>query len=253
MVQGMHDPLRTFGATIAALDEELDWELLGICACEGDGSTFFDAALRERTIDTGLRFAEDVARALGGSRGASLYVGAEIAELPVLLVEHLVLGRAVEWVNLDCAAVRELRRALAAVGARAQIELPSPRAVALQALEPAGFDHVWMTSVLTDPDAFPALHDELYERAGGPLATGRGSLDDERARAETLVEALLANAAPRTVLTTTDEELRILEPIAVRRGWRVEFPRDGRLSAIVGDRVRTGTIQRELPDLTATA
>lgn len=249
----MHDALRTFGATIAALDEELDWGLLGRSACEGDGSTFFDAALRERTIDTGLRFAEDVARALGGSSGASLYVGAEVAELPVVLMEHLVLGRAVEWVNLDCAAVRELRRALAAVGARAELELPLPRAVALQELESAGFDHVWMTSVLTDPEAFPALHDELYERAGGPLATGRGALDEERARAEALVEALLARAAPRTVLTTTDEELRILAPIAARRGWRLEFPRGGRLSAIVGDRVRSGTIQREFPDLTSTA
>lgn len=240
----MDDALRTFGAVVAALDAELDWELLGRSACEGDGTGFFDDALRERTFDTGLQFADDVAQALGGSRGRSLYLGAEIAELPLILAERLVLRRRVEWLNLECAPTHELCRALGVVSARLAVELPSPQVSELRTIEPASCDHLWMVSVLTDPDAFPALHDELYERTGGPLATGRGSLAGDRARAEALVLDLLDRAAPSCVLSTTDEERCVIEPLVAHRGWTLEFARGGRLSAIVGDRVRIGRMTK---------
>ena len=238
------ESLQQFGAALGALQEELDWALLGRCACEGDGSDFYDAALRERILDTGLRIAEDIGRALGERPGRSLYLGAEIAELPVILAEHLLLGRRVEWLNIECAQTTELARAIRAVGTRLSVELPVPRAEGIDAIEPGSCDHLWMVSVLTDPDAFPALHDALYERKGGPLATGRGSLADERRRADTLVEALLDCAAPQCVLSTSDEELGVIEPLVARRGWRLELAPGGRLSSIVGDRVRIGNLAR---------
>ncbi len=240
----MDEALQKFGAALGALDGELDWELLGRSYCEGDGSEFFDADLRERILDTGLRFAEDIGRALREAPGRSLYLGAELAELPVILAEHLVLGRRIEWLNIECAQTTELARAIRAVGARLSLELPVPRADGLEAVEPGSCDHLWMVSVLTDPDNFPALHDELYERKQGPLATGRGSLADERRRAEALVEALLERAAPRCLLSTSDEERSVIEPLVARRGWKLEFARGGRLSAIVGDRVRIGNLAR---------
>lgn len=240
----MVDALHTFGAALGAIDAELDWELLGRCYCEGDGTDFFDSALRQRTIDTGLQFAEDIGRALGEARGRSLYLGAEIAELPQILAEHLLLGRRVEWLNIECAPTTELRRALQVVSASLAVELPVPRVDALRTLEPGSCDHLWMVSVLTDPDCFPALHDVLYERAGGPLATGRSSLADDRARAEALVEDLLDRAAPRCVLSTTDEERSVVEPLVARRGYALEFARGGRLTASVGDRVRIGWMTR---------
>ena len=238
------EDLQRFGAALGALDEELDWPLLGRAACEGDGSDFYDSALRERILDTGMRFAEDIGRALDERPGRSLYLGAEIAELPVILAEHLVLGRRIEWINIECAQTSELARAIRAVGARLSLELPLPRAGGIEELEPGSCDHLWMVSVLTDPDGFPALHDELYERKEGPLATGRGSLAEDRQRAEALVEALLDRAAPRCVLSTSDEERSVLEPLVARRGWKLEFARGGRLSAIVGDRVRIGRLER---------
>ena len=240
---GVNENLQRFGAALGALQDELDWALLGRCACEGDGSDFYDAGLRERILETGLRFAEDIGRALDERQGRSLYLGAELAELPLILAEHLVLGRRVEWLNLECAQTSELARALRAVGSRLALELPVPRADPIGALEPGSCDHLWMVSVLTDPDSFPALHDALYERAQGPLATGRGSLADDRRRADMLVEALLDRAAPQCVLATSDEERSVVEPLVARRGWRLEFAHGGRLSAVVGDRVRIGRLE----------
>jgi hypothetical protein len=43
-------------------------------------------------------------------------------------------------------------------------------------------------------------------------------------------------------LSTTEEELVVIEPLVAFRGWRLELESGGRLSAIVGDRVRFGTL-----------
>src|SRR6188768_4256268 len=149
----MDEALHAFGAAVSAVDAELDWELLGRAACDGDGTTFFDAEFRERILDTGLWFAEDLGARLEKGRGRSLYVGAEIAELPLILAEELVMKRRVEWLNIECAQTTELVRALRAVSARLGVELPVPRVDAVTNIEPASCDHVWLVSVLTDPDA----------------------------------------------------------------------------------------------------
>ncbi|MBK7642720.1 MAG: hypothetical protein IPJ19_06650 [Planctomycetes bacterium] len=240
----MKDALQTFGAALGALQSELDWELLGRCACEGDGSDFYDTQLRERILDTGLRLAEDIGRALGEAPGRSLYLGAEVAELPLVLAEQIVLGRRVDWLNLECEQTRELARAIRVVGERQSVELPLPRALELSHIEAGSCNHLWMVSVLTDPDHFPALHDELYERRSGPLATGRGSLEEDRERAQALIELLLTRAAPECVLSTSDEERGLIEPLAARSGWTLHFAPGGRISAVVGDRVRIGKLRR---------
>ena len=114
-------------------------------------------------------------------------------------------------------------------------------------------DHLWLVSVLTDPDAFPALHDTLYERrAGDELATGRGHLADDRERARALVEEALDHLAPTAALvTTTDEEWTLVGPALGRRGRAAEVPSGGRLSAIVGDVVRLVAVGPADPDASA--
>ena len=240
----MNDGLANFGAAVGEVMAELDWELLGRGCCEGDGAEFFDAALRARIVEAGAALAGQVGAALGDRQGTSLYLGAEIAELPVILAEHLVLGRRIEWLNLDGPSVREIARAIAAVGARLDLALPIPTTRALADVEPASCDHLWIVSVLSDPEHFPALHDALYGRAGGPLATGRGRIEDDRARAAALVEALLDRAAATCVVTTTDEERTIIEPLVAERGGSLVFTRGGTVTAIVGDRARTGILRR---------
>jgi hypothetical protein len=97
---------------------------------------------------------------------------------------------------------------------------------------------VWLASVLTDPDAFPALHDRLYERVGGALATGRGDAAADLARAEQLVREVLAKATRPALLSTTDEELELIVPIARTLDLQLSVPTTGTLSAIVGDTLR---------------
>jgi len=231
--------VRRFGALMAALEDELQWELLGRTYCDGDGTDFFDAGRRERVLDVGLRFADDLGGRLApGLEHQSLYLGAAVAELAPILFEHVVLGRRVHWLNTENPECRELTRALGAVCEREGVAPIAPSSRASDSLEAGCCDHLWLVSVLTDPEAFPALHDELYQRAGGLLATGRGDLHEERGVARRLARNVLERADRRALLCTTDEELEIVLPVARELGRTLEPLPGGRISALVGDRVR---------------
>ncbi|MAF65339.1 MAG: hypothetical protein CMJ84_06740 [Planctomycetes bacterium] len=223
---------------MARLEEELDWERLGRTYCSEGGEAFFPPAQREAVRDVGLLMTSDLSEALDGRAGGSVYVGAALAELAPLLCERIVLGREVRALNLPNAETEELNRALRVVSASLGRELGTIEVQPLASLAGAGFDHAWVVSILTDPEAFPALHDELYERRGTALATGRGDLDRDRRRAAALVDELLDALAPPFLLTTTDEELALLVPACERRGLRLAIPDHARLSAVVGDPVR---------------
>jgi hypothetical protein len=241
---------RTFAAALASLDDELDWSGLGAAYCEGDARDFFDGPRRAALVEVGLQLADDVSAGLpGAGPGRSLYLGAAVAELVPILAERLVLGREVLWSNRPGPELDELRRALVAVGGRLGLELPRPSSAALVELPPGACDHLWMVSVLSDPDSFPALHDALYERAGTALGTGRGDPAAERRRAEVLVAQLLDRGASACVLTTTDEELQLVRPLARTRGWALEVPARGRRSALVGDVVRVCRLERSQAQL----
>lgn len=221
-------------AALGELEAELDWPGLGAAYCEGDARGFFDAERRARLLDVGLALADEVAARLP-ARGPrrSLYVGAAVAELAPLLVEHLVLGRELRWHLLPGPELDELSRALARVGERLGLDLPRPDPCPLESVAPQPCDHLWLVSVLTDPDAFPALHDALYDRAGTPRATGRGDPSAESARADALVDALLAHAAPDALLTTTTDEWPLVRG---RLGRECALAR-GPITALVADRI----------------
>lgn len=237
----MQDRHALFGAVLGTIQDELDWERLGRAYCEGDGTHFFDDELRERWLDTGLRIADALAQALDGSRGKSAYVGAALAEVPIILVESIVLGREVAWINLPGDEMDELTRVLRIASEKFGVELPMPSFASIENLPHASFDHVWMVSVLTDPDHFPALHDELYERHGTELATRRGSIADDRERAEHLATRAIELATPSGLVTTSDEELALVARLA--RSVRLTPVDDGALSAVVGDRVRSCRVE----------
>lgn len=228
-----------FASALVAIESELDWALLGRVYCHGGGDDFFGEAQREAQRDASLRFAADVAeRTERAPSGAGLYVGAGVAELAPILAERLLVGRAVTVVSLDGPETRELNRALGAVEARLGFELPRWSTEPLASLPATGFDHLWLVSVLTDPEAFPALHDALYER-GRP---GRRRLDREVARALVLLGSALERLAPPALVHTTDEESELLARACQLARMRVDFAHEGRLSPIVGDVVRHGRI-----------
>ena len=229
-----------FAAVLVELDRELDWGLLGDLYCHEGGEEFFPASQVAAHRETGLCLAAELAPTLedlpSSSAGRSLYVGAALAELAPALFEAIVLRREVLLQNLPGPEPDEINRALAAVEPVADRPLPRILTDGLEAIE-GPFDHAWMTSVLTDPDCFPALHDRLYERRGAD-ATGRGDPDREAERARELVGGIYARITPPALFTTTDEELVFVREAAGARGWRLEVPETARLSAIVGDPVR---------------
>ena len=227
-----------FGELLARLDDEIAWDVCAGVYCDGDASGFFDQERREAVLDAGLKLGADVAEALAGRPGRSLYIGAAVAELAPILMEAVVLGREVHWVTLRSPESSELSRALEAVDPA----LPRPMTGRWRGVDLAPCDHVWMTSVLTDPEAFPALHDRLYGRQGTSEAVKGGHPKAERARARELIEEALAAAGPRTLLTTTDEELELWGPAIQAAGGRLTVAETGRLSGLVGDVVRTGRL-----------
>jgi len=236
------EPGLRFAAAYSELEEELDWRALGREYGEGDASGFFDAAERENLREVGLRFAGDLEELRPSGR--SVYLGAGVFELAPLLCEMLVLGRQVRAFTLPGGEADELNRALSAVRARLGFALPRYETRAPDPDGVAPCDHGWMVSALTDPASFPALHDELYGRRGGELATGRGDPGRERARARRLVARLLDCLEPPCRLTTTDEELELVAEVCAERRLALEVPRTARLSAIVGDPVRACRLVR---------
>jgi hypothetical protein len=215
---------------LSRVDAALDWDLLGDLYCHEGGARFFPEEQRGAIRDAGLAFAADLGERLAPG-GASHYVGAAVAELPMLLFETLVLERRVHWTQLPGPEFEELARVMSAVGG------PAPSS---DAAPSSPVDHLWFVSVLTDPDAFPALHDELYGRD-----TGGGDLGSERERAARLVDRALDGLSRPATITTTDEEAPSFLAACERRGWQLTFPERGRLSGIVGDVVRHGTVLAE--------
>jgi hypothetical protein len=236
-----------FAEILCQVDAELDWRLLGRSYCHEGGEDFFDEASIEALRDSGLRLASDLVEALeagGRGGGSSVYVGAGVFELVPILVERILLGREIDVFTLPGPEPEEIERALRLVAARTGEALPRFRMEAFVPPAERRYGHVWLVSVLTDPDHFPALHDELYERRGSELATGRGNPTEERGRARSLVEKLLRGHTSRGLFSTTEEELTIVEPVCRRLGLRLEVPERARLTGIVGDAVRICRVSR---------
>ena len=229
-----------FAACYCTLLDELDWTLLGQLYCYEGGEHFFDEERRAHILEVGLRSAAELGESLqridSGAR-ASLYVGASIAELGPMLFETLVTGRTVDARNLPGPEADELNRALAAAEERSGSRLPRIVTEPLVGRDRA-CDHIWFVSVLTDPEAFPALHDELYERRGTPDATGTGDLDDERRRAQELIEAALDRAATPFLWTSSVDELGLVAGRCTARRMGLEALDGLWTSPIVGDDVR---------------
>ena len=227
-----------FARAPVELDAELDWPRLAALYCEGEAPDFFAPEQLAAQRDCALLFAAELGERLGHAPdGCSLYLGAALFELPLLLCEVLVLGRRVRAINLPNPELDELRRATSAVGQRMGVELPRIETLSLSDLPQASCDHGWIVSVLTDPECFPAQHDALYQRTG-ELATGRGELQQDEQRSAELLDDLLARLSPDAHLTTTDEELPLVQAACARQGLELRVPDRARLSGIVGDPVR---------------
>jgi hypothetical protein len=200
-------PTRTLIGRVFA---RLDYGALGPVYCDEGGAAFWRAK-RGPCRALGMRLA---AVLLGRLRrgGRSLYVGAGVAELPAALAETLDLRREVAAFNLRRTEVAVINRALADRGG------PAWRLRAGDARRAAGpFDHLWMVSVLNDPERFPTLSALSYGRAD-PVTFDPRAFARERAAVRALADACLNKLATPALVTTSVEEIPWITDWAARSG-----------------------------------
>ena len=179
----------------------LDYGALGPVYCYEGGDEFWRAK-RGLCDRLGSRVALALRRKLT-RHGRSLYIGAGVGELPALIMETVELGRTVEPYNLRRAEVAALNSACHSIP------------ITFQMVDAAGakgrFDHLWVVSVLNDPERFPHLSPLSYGRAN-PLTLDPLKFTKERRIVRTLVARCMRKLArPGLVTTTTEEVLWIAE------------------------------------------
>lgn len=217
-------------AAIERLLAALDYPALGPIYCDHGGDAFWEAH-RGPVLDLGLAWAKEVATRLPPG-GRSLYVGAGVAELPVLLTECLDLGRTCIATNLRSAECDSLNASLRAadLGERLQLQCGSADRVATEAAP----DHLALVNVLDDPETFPSVSAVTYGRAS-PLDLDVDGFARERDEVRALV-AVLGDALqlPAWITTTVEEAPWFLE-WAAKRGVAVQADETMIETALVGD------------------
>ena len=200
---------------VADVYSRLDYGALGPVYCYEGGDEFWRAK-RGLCNRLGSRIAIVLKRKLGRG-GRSLYVGAGVAELPTLIMETVELGRTVEPYNLRKAEVAALNRACDSIP------------LTFHAADAAGakgrFDHLWIASVLNDPERFPHLSPLSYGR-GNPLTLDPLKFGKERRIVRALVARCMGKLARPGLVTTTTEEVI----------WIAEWCHRHRMPYLVGKR-----------------
>ena len=186
---------------IAQVYGRLDYHALGRVYCYEGGDRFWQAKRRPCQ-----RLGSLVAVALRTRlprEGRSLYVGAGVSELPMLLVETLELQRTVRPFNLRRSEVTVLNRACRSLPVRFREQ---------DAAAAGGkFDHLWIVSVLNDPERFPHLSLLSYGRAD-PVTFDTRKFEKERRKVRLIVDRCMPKLArPGLVSTSTEEVVWIAE------------------------------------------
>ena len=211
---------------IKTVFDSLDYDTLGPIYCDEGGAAFWRDR-RPSCERLGVRLAATLKERLSQT-GRSLYVGAGIAELPMMIMEAEELHRDVAAYNLREREVREMNRACHHLTLRIQT---SPAEMAH-----GSFDHVWLVSVLNDPERFPELSALSYGRAT-PLHFQAQVFLQEREAVLTLTRQCLNKLRLPGLVTTSIEEIPWIvhwcehHHLAYRVGER-DYP-----TAIVGDPV----------------
>jgi hypothetical protein len=217
---------RTTQQQIADIFRRLDYAALGLVYCDEGGEEFWKAKRglcrrRGSAIAAALR----PKLAVGGR---SLYVGAGVPEIPMLVMEVMELTRTLSAYNLRGKEVAVLNRACSKSGLRFE------RGDAGHAR--GGYDHLWMVSVLNDPERFPDLSALSYGRAT-PLTFNPQRFEKERRIVRQLVNRVLGKLRRPGWITTTTEEVQWIAEWCHRRGSPYALEDKQYPTATVGDPV----------------
>ncbi len=202
----------------------LDYDELGDVYCEEGGEAFWKAH-KKKCQTMGIRIAEALKQRLS-QKGRSLYVGAGVAELPMLMLETLDMNRTVEAYNLREREADVLNEACGGLPFTIQ---------ATDAQTALGtFDHLWVASVFNDPECFPETSALSYGRAD-PVRFNPAAFQRERTQIQKLLDACLPKLSRPGILSTTVEEVTWITDWLTRN--RTPFHVEERLypTAIVGD------------------
>jgi len=217
--------------------DHLDWKALGEVYFHWGGEEFWEEK-RPSVIrlggDLGKRLLRDLPRG-----GASLWVGAGIAELPALLGEVLLHGREVTVTNLRARECEVINAVLAAEAP--DVPLRYLAEDAREAGKPRAFDHLGCISVFTDPESWPVLSDVAYGRIP-PVQIDVEEFVAERERARELAAGLFARLRRPGLITTSAEEVAWFLEQADAVGASVDASEDLVETAVVGDPVGFLTI-----------
>jgi hypothetical protein len=199
--------------SISHVFDELDYRLLGEVYCHEGGEEFWQAK-HGHCQKLGVKLAE-VLKCRLRPGGRSLYVGAGVAELPSIVMETMELQRTVVACNLRVDEVQELNRAAKDLPFR--FEHRDATSVK------GSFDHLWIVSVLNDPECYPELSALSYGRAN-PVTFDLQRFARERRAVARLVDRCLRNLSrPGLVTTSTEEAVWIADWCAQRQiHWKLE-------------------------------
>lgn len=209
---------------IAQVFDALDYTALGSIYCDYGGRAFWHDR-KEPCQQTGIKLAT-LLKARLPRAGRSLYVGPGVAELPVLIMETLELDRSVEAYTLRTPEAKTLNQACRDVPLTIQ---------AGNAQRARGtFDHLWMVSVLNDPECYPETSALSYGRAN-PVTFNAPAFGRERAKIRRLTDRCLGKLGGSGLVTTSIEEVPWVTEWCLKH--RIPFHLEKKLhpTAIVGD------------------
>jgi hypothetical protein len=186
---------------IARMYNSLDYAGLGPIYCDEGGDAFWQDR-RLPCQKMGIAIAKALLTRLP-PRGRSLYVGAGVPEIPILLMERLDLHRTVCPYNLRQGEVDILNQAGGTNG------IPFSFGSAESAT--GTFDHLWIVSVLNDPEEFPNLSVLFSYGRADPLAFDPSAFEHERETGIRLFANCMAKLTKPGLLTTSVEEMPWVE------------------------------------------
>ena len=203
LAQPMKSPRLTKNTTqqITHFYQALDYKALGPIYCDEGGDEFWEDR-RGPCQKMGTAIAKAL-RARLPPLGRSLYVGAGVPEIPVLLMERLELNRTVYPYNLRQGEVDILNQAGGKNGIRFSCDSAESATDT--------FDHLWIVSVLNDPEEFPNLAVLFSYGRADPFAFDTKAFSHEREAGIRLFENCMAKLTTPGWLTTSVEEIPWVE------------------------------------------
>jgi hypothetical protein len=209
---------------IGGVFDRVDYKRLEPVYCYEGGDEFWRAKRRpcERL---GINMSQALLRKLRPG-GRSLYVGAGVAELPCLLAEAIELHRHVEPYNLRRSEVTALNRACRGTSVKFR---------ASTAEKAKGtFDHLWIVSVLNDPERFPDLSPLSYGNAN-PVTFNPAKFKQQRRIVQSIVDRCMPKLSLPGFVTTSTEEVVWIADWCHRQNIPYRVERKQYPTALVGD------------------